>query len=583
MKKVKIRSYLKKYWIFAVIAPLFMIGEVLVDLKQPELMAHIVNLVVESGEVSVVIPEIIRTCLQMLGLVCVGGAMGILCCYFASLASQGFGNDLRVDAFNKVMSLSLQQTDRITTGSLVTRLTNDISTLQEFVMSILRMFVRAPIFFVGGLYMCLKLDVSFAGVVVVALPLIIVIVLVMVIKAVPMFTVVQKKLDRVNSVVQESVSGARVIKAYTQEEHEIGRFDEANRDYQSTNMRVMVIMSCIWPLLSVVMNAAVIAIIYIGGLQVEAARINVGDVMAAVQYITQVLSSIMMISMIFQQLARGNACADRVREILEADEIITDGETTESDETGTIRFEHVSFRYPGSTGHNVLDDVSFTVNRGETVALIGATGSGKTSLVNLIPRFYDATEGNVYVDGVNVKDWNLHALRQRIGFVLQKSELFSGTVNENVRWGRPDASDDEIVAAAKVAQADEFVSGMPDGYESLIAERGASLSGGQKQRVSIARAALRRPEIMIFDDSTSALDLATEAKLRRALAAEFDDATIFMIAQRIASVMHADRIAVIENGKITAFDTHDNLMKTSRAYQEIYHSQIKTEGGESNG
>lgn len=579
MKKVKIRSYLKKYWFFALIAPLFMIGEVLVDLKQPELMAHIVNTVVESGDVNIVLTEIVRTCLKMLGLVCCGGAMGILCCYAASIASQGFGNDLRVDSFNKVMSLSLQQTDKFTTGSLVTRLTNDISTLQEFVMMILRMFVRAPIFFVGGLYMCLKLDISFAGVVVIALPLILIIVMVMVIKAVPMFTVVQKKLDRVNSVVQESVSGARVIKAYTREEYEIGRFEEANSEYQATNIRVMIIMSCIWPLLSMVMNAAVIAIIYIGGWQVEASRIHVGDVMAAVQYITQVLGSIMMISMIFQQLARGNACAKRVREILEADEIISDGDTFESKEVGTIRFEHVSFRYPGSTGHDVLHDISFSVNKGETVALIGATGSGKTSLVNLIPRFYDATEGNVYVDGVNVKQWNLHALRKKIGFVLQKSELFSGTVNENISWGDSNASEEEIIAASKVAQADEFISQMENGYESLIAEKGASLSGGQKQRVSIARAALRKPEILIFDDSTSALDLATEAKLRRALASSFDDATIFMIAQRIASVMHADRIAVIENGTITDFDTHENLMKNSHTYQEIYHSQIKSEEG----
>ena len=577
MKKVKIRSYLKKYWIFAVIAPLFMIGEVLVDLKQPELMAHIVNLVVESGEVSVVIPEIIRTCLKMLGLVCVGGAMGILCCYFASLASQGFGNDLRVDAFNKVMSLSLQQTDRFTTGSLVTRLTNDISTLQEFVMSILRMFVRAPIFFVGGLYMCLKLDVSFAGVVVVALPLIIVIVLVMVIKAVPMFTVVQKKLDRVNSVVQESVSGARVIKAYTQEEHEIGRFDEANRDYQSTNMRVMVIMSCIWPLLSVVMNAAVIAIIYIGGLQVEASRINVGDVMAAVQYITQVLSSIMMISMIFQQLARGNACADRVREILEADEIITDGETTESDETGTIRFEHVSFRYPGSTGHNVLDDVSFTVNRGETVALIGATGSGKTSLVNLILRFYDASDGEVLVGGVNVRDYPAEQLRDRIGYVLQRARLTSGTIRENLTAGRQNVTDDELVEAIHAAQADNILAAKENGLDSAVEQNGRNFSGGQRQRLTIARALVRRPEILILDDSASALDLATDAALRRAIRDLAYHPTTLIVSQRTASIRDADKILVLDDGRLVGIGTHESLLETCEVYREIEESQTKKE------
>ena len=583
MNKVKLRSYLKKYWFVALISPLFMIGEVLIDLMQPKLMSQIVNTVVESGDLSVVMNTIAFTCLKMLGLVAVGGFMGIMCCYTASRASQGFGNDVRVDAFNKVMSLSLEQTDKFTTGSLVTRLTNDITTVQDLVQMILRMFVRAPISFFGGLIMCLTLDISFGYVVLAALPLVIIIVLVMVTKAVPKFSIVQKKLDKVNSVVQESVTGARVVKAYTREEFEINRFEEANRDFQKTNLSVMYIMSAIWPILSIVMNMAVIAIIYIGGWQVEAARINVGDVMAAVQYITQVLGSIMMMSFMFQQIARGNACAGRVREVLETEPSIRDGHETEGTEVGTVRFDHVSFKYPGAAGNNVLDDISFTVNKGETVAIIGATGSGKSSIVNLIPRFYDTVGGTVYVDGVDVRKWDLHSLRQKIGFVLQKSELFSGGVDENIRWGKKDATLEEIQAAAKIAQADEFISKMEDGYTSYVAEKGASLSGGQKQRVAISRAVLRRPEIIIFDDSTSALDLSTEAKLRAELNKEFEGTTVIMIAQRIASVMHADRIAVIENGKITAFDNHDNLMKTSAAYQDIYSSQMKNNGGEQNG
>ena len=583
MNKVKLRSYLKKYWFVALISPLFMIGEVLIDLMQPKLMSQIVNTVVESGEISVVMNTIAVTCLKMLGLVAVGGFMGIMCCYTASRASQGFGNDVRVDAFNKVMSLSLEQTDKFTTGSLVTRLTNDITTIQDLVQMILRMFVRAPISFFGGLLMCLTLDISFGYVVLAALPLVIIIVLVMVTKAVPKFSVVQKKLDKVNSVVQESVTGARVVKAYTREEFEIDRFDDANRDFQKTNLSVMYIMSAIWPILSIVMNVAVIAIIYIGGWQVEAARINVGDVMAAVQYITQVLGSIMMMSFMFQQIARGNACAGRVREVLEADPSIRSGNETEGTEVGTVRFEHVSFKYPGAAGNNILDDISFTVNKGETVAIIGATGSGKSSIVNLIPRFYDTVGGTVYVDGIDVRKWDIHTLRQKIGFVLQKSELFSGGIDENIRWGKKDASLEEIEAAAKIAQADEFISKMEDGYTSYVAEKGASLSGGQKQRVAISRAVLRRPEIIIFDDSTSALDLSTEAKLRAELNREFEGTTVIMIAQRIASVMHADRIAVIENGKISAFDSHENLMKTSAAYQDIYSSQMKNNGGEQNG
>ena len=311
-------------------------------------------------------------------------------------------------------------------------------------------------------------------------------------------------------------------------------------------------MSAVFPVMSFIMNLSVVAIIYIGGWQVEAARLNVGDVMAAVQYITQVLMSIMMMSMIFQQIARSKACASRVREVLEADRVITDGSVKEGSEKGTVRFENVSFKYPDAAGENIINNVSFDVKRGETVAIIGATGSGKSSIVNLIPRFYDTVGGTVYVDGVDVKKWDLHALRSKIGFVLQKSELFSGSVEDNIKWGKKSASDIDVREAAVVAQADEFISKMEDGYESYVAEKGASLSGGQKQRVAISRAVLRNPEILIFDDSTSALDLGTEAKLRNELNKKFKDTTVIMIAQRIASVMHADRIAVIENGRITA-------------------------------
>ena len=582
-KKISFLSYLKKYWFFALISPLFMIGEVLIDLMQPKLMSRIINTVVESGELDVVMSSIFSTAIEMIVLVAIGGFMGLMCCYTASRASQGFGNDVRVDAFNKVMSLSLQQTDKFTTGSLVTRLTNDITSLQDLVQMILRMFVRAPISFFGGLVMCLTLDISFGYVVAISLPFILLIVAVMIKKAIPLFSVAQKKLDGVNSVVQENVTGARVVKAYTREEHEIGRFDTANSDYMAVNYKATVIMSAVFPVMSFIMNLSVIALIYIGGWQVEAARLNVGDVMAAVQYITQVLMSIMMMSMIFQQIARSKACASRVREVLEADRVITDGSVKEGSEKGTVRFENVSFKYPDAAGENIINNVSFDVKRGETVAIIGATGSGKSSIVNLIPRFYDTVGGTVYVDGVDVKKWNLHALRSKIGFVLQKSELFSGSVEDNIKWGDKNASENDVKEAAVVAQADEFISKMEDGYESYVAEKGASLSGGQKQRVAISRAVLRNPEILIFDDSTSALDLGTEAKLRNELNKKFKDTTVIMIAQRIASVMHADRIAVIENGRITAFDNHENLMKTSAAYRDIYSSQMKTSGGEIDG
>ncbi len=579
MKKIKLSSYLKPYWLFALLSPLLMIGEVVIDLMQPALMAKIVNEGVLSQNMESGISIIITTGIQMLLLVAVGGFMGSACAFTASVASQGFGNDVRVDAFNKVMKLSLQQTDKFTTGSLVTRLTNDITTVQELVQSILRMFVRAPIFLVGGLVMCLRLNVKFGYVMLFSLPIQILVIFLIVWKANPLFTSVQKKIDRVNSVVQETVSGARVIKAYTREEYEIERFDGANKDYRNHNMRVLELMSALMPLLSIIMNLSVIVIIYIGGLQVEARAMDVGSVMAATQYVTRVLMSVMMVSMVFQQIARGRACAARVREVLESEPAVVSGTKTAARETGTVEFRGVSFKYPNSAGENVLSGINLKVHKGETLAIIGATGSGKTSLVSMIPRFYDTIEGDVLVDGVSVRDWDLHALRSKISFVLQKSELFSGTVRENILWGKEDATDEEIAEAASIAQAEEFISSIPGGYNGLIAEKGTSLSGGQKQRMAIARAVIRKPEIIIFDDSTSALDLGTEAKLQKALHEHLEDTTVILIAQRIASVMHADRIAVIENGTISACDTHENLMKTSETYRDIYASQMKS-GGE---
>ena len=415
-----------------------------------------------------------------------------------------------------------------------------------------------------------------------SIPLQAAIVIMMVWRGNPLFTAVQKKIDRVNSVVQENIGGARVIKAYTREDYEIKRFDEANRDYRNTNLRVMELMSSIMPLLMIVMNLAIIAIIYIGGLQAEAQAIDVGGIMAGVQYVSRVLMSIMMLNMIFQQIARGRACAARIREVLISDPAIENGEEQKRESEGKVEFRGVRFQYPNSSGNDVLHNINLTVHPGETLAIIGETGSGKSSLVNLIPRFYDTSEGDVYVDGVNVKNWDLQSLRQRISFVLQKSELFSGTVRDNIRWGKEDATDEEIAKAAEIAQASEFIHSLPGGFDGYIAEKGASLSGGQKQRMAIARAVVRKPSIIIFDDSTSALDLGTEAKLQTALRENLKDTTVIMIAQRIASVMRADRIAVIDNGTIVACDTHENLMNTCSTYQDIYASQMRN-GGENNG
>ncbi len=577
---MKLAKYLKPYWLFAILAPLFMIGEVAMDLMLPKLMTKIVDNGLLGG---MGVGYIVKIGSIMLMLAVLGGVFGIGTAVFASNAAQRFGNDLRNDVFKKVMGLSLEQTDKFTTGSLVTRLTNDINIIQDLVAMMLRMFVRAPMMFIGGIAMCLSLDVNFGRVLLISLPLQLVLIFIMLKVASPLFSKVQTKLDKVNSVVQENVTGARVVKAYSREEYEIDRFNSANTELKSVNLKVQRIMAMIAPVMMLIMNGSVIAIILIGGIQVDKGAMMPGAVMGAITYITQILMSLMMVSMMFQTISRGAASSKRVVEVLECNAVISDGENKgEKQKEGSVEFKNVSFRYPGTKGRPVLDGVNLKVNPGEFVAIIGATGSGKTSLVNLITRFYDATEGEVLVDEVNVKDYELHSLRNKIAFVLQKSELFSGTVAENIRWGREDASDEEVIEAAKIAQADDFIRGFNEDYNTMIAEKGASLSGGQKQRLAIARALLRKPEILIFDDSTSALDLATEARLRQALADNMKDTTIIMIAQRIASIRHADRIAVIENGKITAFAPHDELMKTSEAYREIYDSQQKM-GGENNG
>ncbi len=574
----KVLSYLKKYWYFALLTPLFMVLEVSMDLVQPSLMSRIVDEGIVAGDMEL----IINLGIQMLIFTIVGCCGGVLSGVFGNLAAQNFSNDLRKDAFAKVMKMSFQQTDKFTIGSLVTRLTNDITACQDFVGMALRMMVRTLMQFIGGIVMVLSINASFGYILLFTLPVQIVVIILVLRKGAPLFSVVQGKLDRVNSVVQENVSGARVVKAYTRENYEAERFNKANDDLVSTNLRVQKLMALLVPILSILMNASVIAVIYIGGesVRVAAAEAQVGSIMAAITYITQILMSMMMIGMMFQQVTRAAASAGRIREVLDADPVIADGSfTADAPESGTVEFRNVSFRYPGVQSGNVLTGVNLRVNKGETVAILGATGCGKTSLVSLIPRFYDAVDGEVLVDGVNVKEYKLDDLRHKIGFVLQKSELFSETIEENIRWGNPEASDEEVRRAASIAQADEFISGFTDGYKDMITEKGSSLSGGQKQRLSIARAIVKKPEILIFDDSMSALDLATDAKLQAALREQLKGTTVIMIAQRVASVMRADKIAVIDSGRVVAFDDHAHLMQSCDVYRDIYNSQMR-EGAE---
>lgn len=574
---MKVLRYLKPYWVFALLCPLAMILEVSMDLLQPTLMSDIVdNGILGDAAADENLRYVLITGLKMLVFSLIGCFGGIASAAFGTAAAQKMGNDLRKDAFAKVMHMSFQQTDKFTTGSLVTRLTNDITAIQEFVAMSLRMFVRTGMQFIGGIAVILTLNVNFGIVLVISLPVQLIAVAIIMKKASPLFSIVQSRLDKVNSVVQENVSGARVVKAFTREEYEINRFDNTNTDLMTTNLKVQKLLATLNPILMIIMNASVIAIIMIGGFQVEAKAMQVGEVMAAVTYITQILMSVMMVGMMFQQVSRSAASMKRVNEVLSTNPVISDGhKSADSDNSGTVEFRNVDFSYPGSSGKPVLSGIDLKAEKGQMIAILGSTGCGKTSLVNLVPRFYDATKGDVLVDGVNVKDYDVDTLRSKIGVVLQKSELFSGTVAENIRWGCETATDEEVKTAAKIAQAEEFIDGFNDGYDTMISEKGASLSGGQKQRMAIARAIIKKPEILIFDDSTSALDLSTEAKLHKALRESLSGVTVIMIAQRIASVMRADKIAVLENGSICAFGTHKELMESSSVYRDIYYSQMK--------
>lgn len=571
-------KYLKKYWFFALLAPIFMIGEVSMDLLQPELMSRIIDdgvLGLNNGGVGN-LNTVITIGLKMIGFVALGGICGIMSGVFANLCAQQFGNDVRKAVFKRIMEFSFEQTDKFSTGSLITRVTNDITQLQNFVMQCLRGFVRTSMLFIGGIACMVSLNMEFGIIIACALPFVVVCVVYFIAKANPKFTVLQKKLDKVNNVMQENVSGARVVKAYVKEDYETERFEKANNELVSTQLDVLLLLSYMTPIMNIILNLSVVAVIKVGGIQVSAGSATPGNVMAAITYCSQVLNAVMRMTMIFQTASRGIASKKRVMEIINCEPAIKSG--TYNKETavkGKVEFKNVSFAYPGMDNENVIENFNLVINPGETIGILGATGCGKSSLVNLIPRFYDVTKGEVLIDDVNVKDYDLQVLRDKVSIALQKPEIFSTTIAENIAWGDSSADSEKIRQAADIAQATEFIDNRPDGMDTQVSQGGHSLSGGQKQRVAISRAVLKNSEILIFDDATSALDLKTEADLYSELSAKKYDVTRIIIAQRIASVKNADRIVVMDNGRLADVGSHSELIKTSEIYKDIYESQLK--------
>ena len=571
-------KYLKKYWLFTMLAPLFMIGEVSMDLIQPELMSHIIDdgvLGINSGGVGN-LDIILGTGIRMVLLVAAGGVCGVMSGVFANLSAQQFGNDVRKDTFKRIMSFSFEQTDKFSTGSLITRVTNDITQLQNFVMQCMRGFVRTSMLFIGGIVCMIGLNIQFGLVIACALPFIVICVIYFIAKSNPKFTILQKKLDKLNNIMQENVSGSRVVKAYVKEDYETERFNKANDELVGTQLDVLLLLSYMTPVMNIILNLSVVAVIKVGGIQVMDGSATPGNVMAAITYCSQVLNAVMRMAMIFQTASRGVASQKRIIEILNCEPAIKDGAYDgETIVKGKVEFRNVSFAYPGNEDASVIEDFNLVISPGETIGILGATGCGKTSLISLIPRFYDVTKGAVLVDDVDVRDYKLEVLRDKIAVSLQKSEIFTASIADNIAWGLPDATPDNIAAAADTAQAAQFINNRKDGMQTIVSQGGHSLSGGQRQRVAIARAVIKPAEILIFDDATSALDLKTEAELYSKLGKNKKDTTKIIIAQRIASVKNADRIVVMDNGKLADVGSHEQLMITSSIYKDIYDSQLK--------
>lgn len=568
---LKLFKGLKPYWTLVIGVLVLVFISTLTDLELPDLMSDIVDTGIVQGDVSYILGRGgVMLLVALLGTVCT-----ILTSYLSSKIGMGFSRDLRKKVFEKVESFSLTEINEMGTASLITRTTNDINQVQMVVIMMMRMMLSAPIMIVGALIMALRKDVELSKVILVVIPIIIVTIAIIAKFTLPMFQKMQNKIDKLNLVVRENLTGIRVIRVFNKVEAEQERFNQASLEVSRIATMANRLMGALMPLMMLILNLSIIAVIWFGGIRINDGDLMVGDLMAFIQYLTQVMFSLLMLTMMFVLIPRAQASAVRINEVLEMKSPIQEPkEAIQPQLKGYVEFKNVSFGYEGAEEY-AISNISFVAKPGEVTAIIGGTGSGKSSILNMIPRFYDAAEGEVLVDGVNVRDMNQQELRSKIGYVPQKAILFSGTIKENLLYGKEEATDEEILHALDVAQATDFVSKMKDGIESPISQGGTNVSGGQKQRLSIARAIVRKPEIYLFDDSFSALDFKTDAKLRAALKEETKDATVIIVAQRVSTVMDATRILVMNEGRVVGCGTHDELLKTNEIYQQIVESQFK--------
>ena len=569
------KKYITPYLSAFVIGPLMMLTEVAGEVMLPKVMSMIINNGVADRNLAYIGKMGALMVLTVL-FMAVGGILGA---YFSAKASISFTSDMRNDLFRKVQQFSFENIDGYSTGSLVTRLTNDVQQVQNVLMMGLRMALRAPGMFLGALIMAFMMNCQLAVIILIVIPLLLAAIILILKTAFPRFGEMQRRLDRLNSGIQESLTNVRVVKSFVREAHEIEKFSRLNRDLKESSLRALRIVITTMPVMMFAMNVTTLAVVWYGGNIIIAGKMPVGDLTAFTTYIVQILMSLMMLSMVFLQSSRASASMKRINEIFDTEIGLNDDNAKNKDKKvteGRVEFKNVSFGYSGENGRKdlVLEGISFTAEPGQTIGIIGSTGSGKTSLVQLIPRLYDVTGGEVLVDGVNVKEYSLKHLREGVGMVLQKNVLFSGTIEENLRWGNEDAPMEDVIRFSESAQADPFVKTFKNGYDTEMGQGGVNVSGGQKQRLCIARALLKRPKILILDDSTSAVDTATEAKIRESLYHDLKDTTKIIIAQRISSVQDADQILVLEDGKIIGHGTHEELLKTCETYSEIYTTQI---------